>query len=660
MTSAAPGDRAMIDFGREICGDLAAAESREWLCANGLGGYASGTIAGVLTRRYHGLLVAALAPPLGRTLLLAKVEETAAYGEHVYPLAANRWRSGAVDPRGFTFLERFRLDGTIPVWTFALGDALLEKRVWMEPGANTTWIRYELIRGAGDLVLELKALVNYRDHHAVTSGGSWRFRIEPSGRGLSIRAFDGATPFAIASDRASAAPAHEWHRDFDLPRERERGLEDRDDHLHAGTFEAIVRPGEALTLVAGTDALPPPAGGEALERRRAHDRRIAPVDISPGWIRQLTLAADQFLVRRPVPGGPQGCTVIAGYPWFGDWGRDTMIALPGLTLATGRAEIGRRILATFARFVSEGVLPNRFPDGGAAPEYDTADAALWFVAAVRAYADATADLALLRELFPALEEIVASHAKGTRSGIGMDAADGLLRAGVPGLALTWMDARVDGEPVTPRIGKPVEVNALWFNALSTMADLARRLGRDAADYDRMARRTGGGFARFWNTDAGYCFDVLDGPAGDERALRPNQIFAVSLPESALTPSQQRGVVDACARRLLTTYGMRSLSPEDPAYVGRYGGDARARDRAYHQGTVWSWLLGPFALAHFKVYGDRAAARALLEPIANHLSAYGLGTVAEIFDGEPPHLPAGCIAQAWGVAETLRAWKALSG
>jgi predicted glycogen debranching enzyme len=650
----------VIDVGREVCGDLAAAESREWLCTNGLGGYASGTVAGLLTRRYHGLLVAALAPPVGRTLLLAKVEETAAYTDQLYPLGANRWSSGAVEPQGFVFLERFRLDGTVPVWTFALADALLEKRVWMEPGANTTWIRYTMLRGAADLVLEVKALVNARDHHAVTAAGSRRFRIEPAGPGLAVQALDGAPLLTIAGDGAAARPAHEWYRDFDLARERERGLEDREDHLHAGTFHAVLRAGQALTLVASAGAAPAVDGAAALQRRLAHDRQLLPAhDGRPAWVRRLLLAADQFITCRALPDDPDGRTVIAGYPWFGDWGRDTMIALPGLALATGRAAVARRILTTFARFTRDGLLPNRFPDQGEPPEYNTVDAALWYVEAVRAYVEAAGDADALRDIYPTLEEIVAAHVRGTRYGIAADPGDGLLRAGGPGVALTWMDARVDGVPVTPRAGKPVEVNALWLNALRAMAGFARRLGRDAAAYDRLARHAAAGFVRFWNADAGYCFDVLDGPRGDDPALRPNQLLAVALPESALTPSQQRAVVDACARRLLTSHGLRTLAPDEPGYAGRCRGDIRARDRAYHQGTAWAWLLGPFAIAHFKVHGDRAAARAYLEPIAHHLGAHGLGSVAEIFDGDPPHAPAGCIAQAWSVAEVLRAWTALA-
>jgi predicted glycogen debranching enzyme len=377
--------------------------------------------------------------------------------------------------------------------------------------------------------------------------------------------------------------------------------------------------------------------------------------LAPPWIERLVLAADQFLVTRPLADDPGGLSVIAGYHWFGDWGRDTMIALPGLTLTTGRPEAARRILTTFARFVDRGMLPNVFPDAGERPEYNTVDAALWYVEAVRAYHESTNEAGVLRELFPALEQIVHGYAGGTRYGIRVDPADGLVAAGEPGVQLTWMDARVGDWVVTPRTGKPVEINALWYNALVAMAGLARALGRPSAEWEAMAARAAAGFTRFWNAEAGYCYDVIDGPAGPEAALRPNQILAVSLPASALPAERQRQVVDACARRLLISHGLRSLSPGEPGYRPRYAGGPRERDGAYHQGTAWAWLLGPFALAYDRVHGDRTAARALLEPMAHHLGEYGVGSIAEVFDAEPPFAPGGCIAQAWSVAETLRAW-----
>jgi predicted glycogen debranching enzyme len=378
---------------------------------------------------------------------------------------------------------------------------------------------------------------------------------------------------------------------------------------------------------------------------------------TPPWVRQLVLAADQFIVARPNPRNPQARTVIAGYPWFGDWGRDTMISLPGLPLLTGRPEISKDILGTFARFVDRGMLPNTFPEGGEAPQFNTVDAALWYFEAVRQYFAATRDAATLRELFPILAGIISQYAQGTRFNIHADPADGLLYAGEPGVALTWMDAKVGDWAVTPRIGKPVDVNALWFNALLTMAGFARSLKKNSSEYESMALRAREGFRRFWNASAQCCFDVLDGPGGNDASFRPNQLLAVSLSERLLTADQRRAVVDGCERELLTPRGLRSLSPRDPQYCGHYGGPQHDRDAAYHQGTVWGWLMGPFVLAHLRVYQDRARAAAFLEPMREAILEFGLGTVGEIFDGDAPYHPRGCIAQAWTVGELFRAWVA---
>ncbi len=655
---------SLIDFGRDLCGDLHQAEAREWLVTNGLGGYASGTVAGLLTRRYHGMLVAALTPPVGRTLLVAKLDETAEYGGRRFELFANRWHGGAVTPCGYRYLERFRLEGTVPTWTYALADALLEKRVWMEQGANTTCVRYDLIRGTGPVSLAVKALGNYRDYHGSTRGNGWRMRIESVERGLAVTAYDGAVPFYLLSDRGKSEAAHDWHVGFDLAVERARGLDDREDHLQVGTIHAAVEEGKPLTIVLSTDANASLDGAKALERRRRHERNLAGVFARahptlakqvPPWVGQTLLAADQFIVDRPSPDDPNGRSVIAGYHWFGDWGRDTMIALPGLTLTTGRPAIARQILKTFARFVDRGMLPNRFPDAGATPEYNTVDATLWYVEAIRAYHAATGDDRLVRELFPVLAEIVDWHRRGTRYGIRLDHADGLLRAGEEGVQLTWMDAKVEGWVVTPRIGKPVEVNALWYNALRAMAALARIAKKPSGEYGDLAARAAAGFAQYWNESLGYCYDVLDGPDGDDPSLRPNQIFAVSLPESPLGSAQRKAIVDVCARHLVTSHGLRSLTPDHPRYAGQYGRDQRSRDAVYHQGTVWGWLLGPFVTAHLKVYQDPVLARSFLEPMSGHLRMRGLGTMSEIFDGDPPFAPRGCIAQAWTVAEMLRVW-----
>ena len=658
----------MLDWGRETCGDLDAAERREWLCTNGVGGFASGTIAGTLTRRYHGLLVAALTPPLGRTLVAAKLEEDVAYGEGTWALGANRWADGSVAPTGFRELERFRLDGTTPVWTYACGDALLEKRVWMEPGANTTYVHYAVLRAAEPVALTLRALVNYRDYHATTRGEGRAMEVAPVAQGLRVRAFDGAAALLMLAPGAEAQTAHAWYRRFALPRERERGLDAEDDHLHAGTFRVTLHRGQTLTVVLSTEAAPSPDAAGAWQRRQEHEAALVTrwtrgwpgAAQAPAWIRHLVLAADQFVAARPLADEPDGMTIIAGYPWFGDWGRDTMIALPGLALATGRPELAVRVLRTFARFLDRGMLPNRFPDYGEQPEYNTADATLWWVEAIRATHAVTGDDGLLEELFPALEDVVDWHRRGTRYGIGEDPVDGLLRAGEPGVQLTWMDARVGDWVVTPRIGKPVEINALWYNALRALAAFARRLRRPAAPWAAAADRVRDGFGRFWYERGGYCYDVVEGPDGDDHALRPNQLLAVALPESPLPAERQQRVVDVCARHLLTSFGLRSLAPTEPAFCGRCTGTQHQRDGAYHQGTVWGWLLGPFALAHARVHGDPAAARAFLEPMAHHLEDHGVGSIAEVFDGDAPFTPRGCVAQAWSVAETLRAWQTLSG
>jgi predicted glycogen debranching enzyme len=662
-------DQAEVQFGREICGDLDAAESREWLVTNGIGGYASGTIAGSQTRRYHGLLVAALQPPLGRTQLVSAIDETVYYAGADFSLATHRWASGVVDPKGFLSLESFHLEGTKPVWTYALADALLEKRVWMRQGENTTYIQYTLVRGSSAIEMELKALVNYRDFHSLTHAGDWRMKIEPVPGGVKVTAFDGATAFYLKSSAASCEPHHEWHLGCCFGEETARGLDDREDRLFAAMFRTKLDVGSNVTFVASTEAAALLDGETALAEHANHEVKLFQdwqakneglAEEAPSWLWQLILAADQFIVKRSLPEEPDGRSVIAGYHWFGDWGRDTMIALPGLTLATGRPDIARKIFLAFSRYVEGGMLPNNFPDAGGKPEYNTVDAALWYFEAIRQYFEATQDTVTLQRLFPVLSEIIDAHVKGTRYNIHIDPADGLLYAGGPGVQLTWMDAKIGDWVVTPRTGKPVEINALWINALETIGEFGRLLGKPSEACKQLAARTKKNFQKFWNAERHCLYDVIESPgSGNDASLRPNQIFAVSLPVSPLTPEQQKSVVDVCARQLLTSYGLRSLAPGEPGYTGHYGGSPRDRDAAYHQGTVWGWLLGPFALAHFRVYRDRPAARRFLEPLGRQIYAGGLGTLSEIFDGDFPFTPRGCIAQAWTVAEVLRAWTEIS-
>ena len=662
-------EQAEVQFGREICGDLAAAESREWLVTNGIGGYASGTVAGSQTRRYHGLLVAALQPPVGRTQLVSAIDEIVHYAGTDFSLATDRWASGAVNPQGFLFLEDFHLAGSTPVWTYALADALLEKRVWMPQGENTTYIQYTLVRGSSALEMELKALVNYRDFHSLTHAGDWRMNIAPLESGVKVLAFDGATPFYLKSSLATCEPRHEWYLGCFLGEETARGLSDREDRLFAALFRARLEIGCSVVFVATTEANAFLDGETARAERANYEVKLFQDwqakneglrEEAPSWLWQLILAADQFIVKRSLPEEPDGRSIIAGYHWFGDWGRDTMIALPGLTLATGRAGVARQILLAFLRYVDGGMLPNNFPDAGGKPEYNAVDAALWYFESIRQYFEATQDAVTLQKLFPVLAGMIDAHIAGMRYHIHVDPADGLLYAGAPGVQLTWMDAKIGDWVVTPRAGKPVEINALWINALETMAGFARLLAKPSEAYERLSAKAKKSFQKFWNAERNCCFDVVDSPGiGNDAALRPNQIFAVSLPASPLAPEQQKAAVDVCARQLLTSHGLRSLAPGEPGYTGHYGGSPRDRDAAYHQGTVWGWLLGPFALAHYRVYQDREAALRFLEPLGRQIYSSGLGTLSEIFDGDAPFTPRGCISQAWTVAEVLRAWKKIA-
>jgi 4-alpha-glucanotransferase len=657
-----------IRFTRAICGDLAQAERREWWIANGLGGYASGTIAGSLTRRYHGLLIAPVASPLGRRLILAKADATLVEGSHSWPLFTNRWKSGDIAPAGHVRIGSFHLDYSIPVWTYEVGDRHIEARIWMEPGGHTTFAAWLLRPGTDplddQLSLRITLLANDRDHHETTSIGGFEPGIRADGESLTVtnaRLFS----LTIRATGGDIVAKRDWYRDFALPVEAERGLDSIDNHLCVGEVTMPLIPGQLCGIVASLEPEPSADLTAALSRRLDHDRAaVATATASspamrqaPDWIARLALAADAFLFSRPLPSVPDGQSVIAGYPWFGDWGRDTMISLPGLTLATGRSETARRILETFASFVSQGMLPNVFPGAGDRAEYNTADASLWFFEAWRAYFEATADLAALREAFPVLSDMIGWYRKGTRYGIGVDPADGLLKAGAAGVQLTWMDAKVGDWVVTPRIGKPVEINALWYNALRVMGAFARQLA-EPANFITPADIVKRSFERFVRPDGEGLFDVIDGPNGDDASIRPNQIIAVSLPHSPLNADAQARVVRVCRRHLLTAFGLRSLAPGSPGYHPHYGGSVLERDGGYHQGPVWAWLLGPFSLAVYRVTGDVKAAQTVLAPIIDALKDRAVGTIGEIFDGDPPHHPRGAPAQAWSVACTLDAWRSL--
>ena len=643
-------DQPFVRFGREEAGDPDTGLRREWLVTNGLGSYASGTLAGIPTRSYHGLLVAALQPPVERTVLVAGSVESLIDGQRRVELSRP---------------ESFWLDGTLPVWRFAVGDLLVERRLWMPAGEQATWLTYRLIRADRPVTLEFSPLVVERSFHSLETATDPQVEIggaEPPR--IKVRLRTGGPTLSIAATDGRVSGAGSWRRAIIYREETARGLHDRGDAYLPATFSLPLEPGELVGIRLSLDAPGPIHDVDPAESlRHERDRQAgllarANAAGGPPALQQLVLAADQFLVERR----PTGRTVIAGYHWFNDWGRDTMIALAGLTLATGRAAEGAQILRSFAPWIRDGLIPNNFPDeAGVQPAYNTADASLWYVIAIQRQVAATGDGTLLAELLPGVRQIVDRHIAGTRFGIGMDSADGLLRAGLPGTQLTWMDARVDDTSFTPRVGKPVEINALWYNAVRILAGwLAERDDPAGAQaYADLAERIRTAFwARFVQPGSDHLVDVVDGPDGDETHVRPNQVFAISLPFPLLEGDAARRVLDATGRSLVTGLGLRSLAPGDPDYHGRYLGDRYERDAAYHQGTVWTWLIGAWIEAHLRVHGDVAAARAALVPLETHLREAGLGSVSEIVDGDAPHAPRGCIAQAWGVAEVLRAWRML--
>ncbi|MCB9458346.1 MAG: glycogen debranching enzyme family protein [Anaerolineaceae bacterium] len=656
----------MFELGRDITNDPTAATAREWLVTNGIGGYASGTVSGALTRTYHATLVAALKPPLGRIALFSKFDEMAVYDGQRYDLYTNQWYDQtACTPKGYTHIERFYLDdAATPTWEFAIGDARLRKRIWMQYGSNTTYVQYTLLNARQPLRLEMHAMLQYRDHHAVARARNWKMMITPVEHGLQVDAYYEALPYYLLSDAATIQPEHTWYQDYWLSKEAYRGLPDLTDSLYGGFVSADLEPGQSVTMVISTEpdaSLDGDAAYAAYAERAACLIKQAQLKDVPDTIKHLVLAADQFIVRRVANGDMDGRSVIAGYPWFSDWGRDTMIALPGLAIATGREREAARILRTYSNYISQGMLPNTFPNGDDEPGYNTVDAMLWYFNAIAAYYEASSDLDLVRDLYPILQDVIRWHQEGTRYGIRVDSEDGLLYAGEEGINLTWMDAKIEAWVVTPRQGKAVEINALWYNALRHMADFARLLGEtDADEYDSAANLAQSNFGKFWYKKGGYCYDVIDGPDGADATLRPNQIFAVSLPNSPLSDDQQKAVVEVCSRDLLTSYGLRSLSPHSEHYAASYGGDPFERDSVYHQGPVWGWLIGPYVEAYARVTGDKAKARAFLQPLLDHLgSSDCIGSMNEIFDGDAPHTPRGAFAQAWTVAEVLRTWRKLS-
>jgi predicted glycogen debranching enzyme len=640
---------SLIEFDTRTISDFELATSLEWLETNGLGGSASSTILGANTRRYHGLLTAATKPPVGRFLLLSKLEETLVVGDARYDLGVNQY-AGSIHPRGDQFLENFRLD-PFPVFTYQVAGLRVEKRVFMAHGENTVVVSYTVTGHVETgCVLEVRPLVAFRDYHSTTHANSAFNGSIAGGEGkLSLQPYNDVPRLHFAHNAAGVQPESNWYYGFQYARERERGLDFVEDlhcplafhfDLSKTAFPALIA---SLTEHEISDV-------PVLQLRETERRKF---ESGTQLERQLTAAADQFIVARA-----DHKTVIAGYPWFTDWGRDTMISLPGLTLVTGRFDDARSMLVEFVHHLDGGMLPNRFPDLGETPEYNTVDATLWMFHAVSELLRYTGDRAYVQDHFyRPLADVIDWHVKGTRYGIRMD-EDGLLLAGEPGVQLTWMDVKIGDWVVTPRQGKPVEIEALWYNALCVMSELAET-SKDRERYRGMAQRASAAFeALFWNEGAGCLYDVI-APQGPDGSIRPNQILAVSLPYSMLDDAKSRRVLEVVEWELLTPYGLRTLSPRDPQYRGKYEGDSRSRDSSYHQGTVWPWLLGPFLTAYGKVHGDSPEVRdrvdRFLQPLREHLWQAGLGQISEVFDGDAPHRPGGCIAQAWSVAEVLRTY-----
>ncbi|HZT86476.1 MAG TPA: amylo-alpha-1,6-glucosidase [Stellaceae bacterium] len=637
---------------------------REWLLTNGLGGYASATISGEITRRYHGFLIAALPAPYGRMVMLTDVE-----------LEAEREDGSYINVRRSGHFIDFTLALGLPSWRYEFDGVTIEKSVVMPARHNIVHMSLRLIAGSRAVNLRLRPFVNFRRLEAPVS--------EPLREGYTVTARGSQYEIAAGADlpalrlmvhncdRATFTADGGSRRDFFFATEAQRGYESRGWLWNPGYFSMELRPDTPVTLIAGTDAWHTiqaltPADASSFEReRRRRLVNMADPRVQRGFGAELVLAADMFVitpvgrvsdVARAHAEGDELRTIIAGYHWFTDWGRDTMISLEGLTLATGRAVEARWILRTFANYVSDGLIPNLFPEGQNKGLYHTADATLWFFHALHRYHRRTKDQATLGIILPILKDIVRHHLQGTRFGIKVDPKDGLLVQGAPGYQLTWMDAKVGDWVVTPRRGKAVEINALWYNALCLLRDWLQAAEDSwAAEIAEHAERARGSFnARFWNDKRNFLYDVVDGESGDDASLRPNQIFAVALDHPVLEKARWATVLDVVRDKLLTPVGLRSLGPQEPDFKPRYFGDLRSRDAAYHQGTVWAWLIGPFIDAWLKVHpDDRAGARDFLAAFEPHLAEAGIGSISEVFDAEPPFTPRGCIAQAWSVAEVLR-------
>lgn len=641
----------MLGKDKAVLSDFKEATQFEWLETNGLGGWAGSSITGTNTRRYHGLLVAAIVPPAERMLLVSKLDETVAVGDQRYELGTNLFPGSTIHPKGHQYLEDFNKD-LFPQWIYDAGGVRLKKTIAMIHGENTTIIRYEVEKSAAVFTLELLPLIAARGYHSLCQQGSqlhWDANFE---NGIFHNKPDGKTNLFISVPGSSYQHNPSWYNNFQYSIEQYRGLDYSEDLFNHGLFSVLLREGDSLEIIISTEN---PAGrsaqklltGEKLRRQGLISEQ--PNDV---MVKQLVLAADQFIVRRDT----DLKTIIAGYHWFTDWGRDTMISLPGLCLSTGRFEDAKKIISAFAKSVSEGMLPNRFQDNGEPPEYNNVDGTLWYFIAVYKYLEASGDKKfVLTEILPVLSEIIEWHQKGTRYNIKAD-EDGLLYSGEAGQQLTWMDARIGTWVVTPRMGKPVEIQALWYNALRIIAELLKmkKKKNDAEIMEDHARKARKSFEQqFWFDKGGYLYDNIDEKGNAVTELRPNQLFALSLPFPLIKGVKAKSIIKIIEEKLYTPVGLRSLAADDDHYIHQYGGDQWHRDSSYHEGTVWSWLLGAYIDALVSVKAPKSTIKRVISNFKYHLNEGCLGSISEIFDADAPHHPRGCVAQAWGVAEVLR-------
>ncbi|MEM5787949.1 MAG: amylo-alpha-1,6-glucosidase [Syntrophobacteraceae bacterium] len=651
---------------------------REWLVANGLGGYASSTISGVCTRRYHGLLVAAMPAPQGRVVMLTSLAEELRFSDgSTARLGGEERCEGNLCIFGAGYLREFRLEMGLPVWRYKIGDYELEKRIYLPHMQNSVYLSYRLLSGATPVRLRLRPYMNFRQlHEEVGVTGSKDYSVQASGDKFEIKPDDhlpSLRMFLYANERSFNLSGGEKVDAF-YRVEKERCYGYQGTLWSPGYFRLNLIDGGDATLIASTEswevihALKPHEAQTAEIERRKRLIVAARPEIRTGPASELVLTADSFIisptsriadVTRAHAAGGEVRSVIAGYHWFTDWGRDTMISMEGLMMVTGRATEAAYLLRTFAHYIRDGLVPNMFPEGHARGVYNTADATLWFFNAMATYLRMTGDALTLRELLPRLVDVVEHHVRGTRFGIGADPEDGLLRQGASGYQLTWMDAKVGDWVVTPRRGKAVEINALWYNALRILEEWVRAAGgnEEARRYCELADRVRDSFnRRFWYEEGGYLYDIVDGEEGDDPALRPNQLFAVSLPHPVLDQARWEQVLDRVREKLVTPFGLRTLAPGHPDYKLRYHGDVCTRDAAYHQGTVWPWLIGPFIDTWLKVHPEeKAEARGFLRALLSHMDMLCIGSINEVFDAEAPFNPEGCISQAWSVAEILRCW-----